>query len=259
MTAYRQRHTRKGSYASYTNVDHPGIIEFINMRIHGRDTNRMNNSLNHGIKLSDKFVRAVENDEVFDLIDPHTKLVKKSIKARKIWEEILTVRSKTGEPYLNFIDTVNRSMNEELKEKGLKIVSSNLCNEIHLPTSEERTAVCCLSSLNIDLFDDWVDTRIVEDCVTMLDNVLEEFFERCPKELWRAKESVLDHRPIGIGATGLFSFFRRRRIDPESKEAAGFNEEIFSIIKERALSQSIKLGKERGFPRLFRDKEIHIF
>ena len=251
MTAYKQGHTRKGSYAAYMNVDHPKIIEFINMRLHGRDTNRMNNSLNHGSNLSDKFMRAVENDEVFDLIDPHTKLVKKSIKARQIWEEILTVRSKTREPYLNFIDTINRSMNEELKEKGLKIVSSNLCNEIHLPTSEERTAVCCLSSLNIDLFDDWVDSRIVEDCVTMLDNALEDFLERCPKELWRAKESVLDHRPIGIGATGLFSFFRRR-IDPESKEAAEFNEKNFSIIKERALSQSIKLGKERGFPRLLR-------
>ena len=178
MTAYKQGHTRKGSYAAYTNVDHPEIIEFINMRLHGRDTNRMDKSLNHGINLSDKFMKAVENDKVFDLIDPHTKLVKKSMKARKIWEEILTVRSKTGEPYLNFIDTINKSMNEELKEKGLKIVSSNLCNEIHLPTSEERTAVCCLSSLNIDLFDDWVDSRIVEDCVTMLNNVLEDFLER---------------------------------------------------------------------------------
>ena len=146
---------------------------------------------------------------------------------------------------MNFVDTINRSMNEELKEKELKIVSSNLCNEIHLPTSEERTAVCCLSSLNIGLFDEWVDSRIVEDCVTMLDNVLEDFLERCPEELWRAKESVLDHRPIWIGATGLFSFFRRRRLDPESKEAAEFNEKIFSIIKERALTQFIKLGKER--------------
>ena len=113
----------------------------------------MNNSLNHGINLTDKFMKAVENDELWDLIDPHTKLVKKSMKSRQIWGEILTVSSKTGDPYLNFIDTINRSMNEELKEKGLKIVSSNLCNEIHLPISEERTAVCFLSSLNIDLFD----------------------------------------------------------------------------------------------------------
>ena len=250
MTAYKQGHTRKGLYAAYMNVDHPEIIELINMRLHGRDTNRMNNSLNHGINLSDKFMKAVENDELWDLIDPYTKLVKKSMKARDIWGEILTVRSKTGEPYLNFIDTIDNSMNEELKEKGCKIVSSNLCNEIHLPTSEERTAVCCLSSLNIDLFDEWVDSRIVEDCVTMLDNVLEDFLGRYPKELWRAKESKLDHRPIGLGATGLFSFFRRRRIDPESKEAAEFNDKIFSIIKQRSLSQSQKLGKERRFPRL---------
>ena len=129
------------------------LILLMTLRLHGRDTNKMNNSLNHGINLTDKFMKAVENDELWDLIDPHTKLVKKSMKSRQIWGEILTVSSKTGEPYLNFIDTINRSMNEELKEKGLKIVSSNLCNEIHLPISEERTAVCFLSSLNIDLFD----------------------------------------------------------------------------------------------------------
>ena len=161
MTAYRQGRTRKGSYAAYMDVSHPDIIEFLNMRIPTGDVNRKNLNLHHAVNISDAFMRAVERDETWDLKDPNDQTVRESTPARKLWQQILETRYRTGEPYLNFIDTANRALPHTMKAKGLKIHGSNLCNEIHLPTSEDRTAVCCLSSLNLEKFDEWKDTTLV--------------------------------------------------------------------------------------------------
>ena len=153
MTAYRQGKTRKGSYAAYMDISHPDIVEFLNMRIPTGDVNRKNLNLHHAVNISDAFMRAVERDEMWDLIDPNDQTVRDSKKARKIWETVLETRYRTGEPYLNYIDTVNRAMPQSMKDKGLKIHGSNLCTEIFLPTNTERTAVCCLSSLNLEYYE----------------------------------------------------------------------------------------------------------
>jgi ribonucleoside-diphosphate reductase alpha chain len=158
MTAYRQGKTRKGSYAAYMDVSHPDIIEFLNMRVPTGDVNRKNLNLHHAINITDAFMRAVERGEMWDLRDPNDSDVRESMPARTLWQQILEVRYRTGEPYLNFIDTANRALPHTMKAKGLKIHGSNLCNEIHLPTSDDRTAVCCLSSLNLEKFDEWKET-----------------------------------------------------------------------------------------------------
>ena len=153
MIAYRQGKTRKGSYAAYLNVHHPDIIEFLNIRIPTGDVQRKALNIHNAINITDEFMAAVINNTNFDLRDPKDGIVKDSVNARKLWERILEVRFRTGEPYLNFIDTANRALPIPLKEKGLKIHGSNLCNEIHLPTGPDRTAVCCLSSLNLEYYD----------------------------------------------------------------------------------------------------------
>ena len=168
MIAYRQGKTRKGSYAAYMDIHHPDIVEFLNIRIPTGDVQRKALNLHNAINITDEFMEAVVNDTDFDLRDPKDGTVKESINARKLWERILEVRFRTGEPYLNFIDTANKHLPENLKELGLKIHGSNLCNEIHLPTSDDRTAVCCLSSLNLEYYDEWKDTTIVRDLVRML-------------------------------------------------------------------------------------------
>jgi len=153
MTAYRQGRTRKGSYAAYIDVDHPDIVEFMNMRVPTGDVNRKCLNLHHAVNLTDKFMTAVQNNEDWDLLDPNDGSVRDTVRARYLWETLLETRYRTGEPYFNFIDTANRALPQTMKDKGLKIHGSNLCNEIHLPTSEDRSAVCCLSSLNLEKYE----------------------------------------------------------------------------------------------------------
>jgi len=246
MIAYRQGKTRKGSYAAYMDVSHPDIVEFLNMRIPTGDVQRKALNLHNAINISDAFMEAVMSGLDWELKDPSSGKVSETINARKLWERIIEVRFRTGEPYLNFIDTANNDLPQNLKDLGLKIHGSNLCNEIHLPTNADRTAVCCLSSLNLEYYDEWKNTKIVEDIVTMLDNVLEYFIENAPDEISRAKYSAERERSIGLGAMGFHSLLQRHGVAWESEKAQEINIVVFSTIKERAIAQTIRLAVERG-------------
>jgi len=246
MTAYRQGKTRKGSYAAYMDVSHPDLIEFLNMRVPTGDVNRKNLNLHHAINITDDFMRAVERDGMWDLKDPHEDTVRESMPARTLWQQILEVRYRTGEPYLNFIDTANRALPHTMKSKGLKIHGSNLCNEIHLPTSEDRTAVCCLSSLNLEKYDEWKDTTLVRDLIKFLDNVLQFFIDNAGDEIARARYSATQERSLGLGAMGWHSLLHQKRVAFDSPEARELNREVFKFIEDEAVSESISIGAEKG-------------
>ena len=246
MTAYRQGKTRKGSYAAYMDVSHPDILEFLTIRIPTGDVGRKCLNMHHAVNISDEFMTAVEDNEDWNLLDPNDDTIRETHKARKIWEAILETRFRTGEPYLNFIDTANRYLPKPMKRKGLKIHGSNLCNEIHLPTSEDRTAVCCLSSLNLELYDEWKDTDVVKDLITFLDNVLQFFIDHAPDHISRARYSATQERSLGLGAMGLHSLYQKNRMPFDSLRAKTLNEEVFKKIKEDAVEQTKILGKEKG-------------
>lgn len=246
MTAYRQGKTRKGSYAAYMDVSHPDIIEFLNMRVPTGDVNRKNLNLHHAINVTDDFMRAVERGETWDLLDPNDNSVRESMPARKLWEQILEVRYRTGEPYLNFIDTANRAMPQTQRDLGLKIHGSNLCNEIHLPTSDDRTAVCCLSSVNVEMFEEWKKTPMIRDLVRFLDNVLQFFIDNAPDEISRARFSAEQERSLGLGAMGWHSFLHRKRIPFESEAASVWNAVVFQHIQKEAIEESLRLGSIKG-------------
>jgi ribonucleoside-diphosphate reductase alpha chain len=246
MIAYRQGKTRKGSYAAYMNVSHPEIVEFLNMRIPTGDVQRKALNLHNAINITDAFMDAVLHNKPWDLVDPHFGNVTETVNARKLWERIIEVRFRTGEPYLNFIDRANEFLPQPLKDLGLKIHGSNLCNEIHLPTSADRTAVCCLSSLNLEYYEDWKNTTIVEDLVTMLDNVLEYFIENAPDEIARARYSAQRERSIGLGAMGFHSLLQRQGVAWESELARSINDVVFKHINEKAVAQTKRLAVERG-------------
>lgn len=246
MTAYRQGKTRKGSYAAYMDVSHPDLIEFLNMRVPTGDVNRKNLNLHHAINITDDFMRAVERDEVWDLKDPHEDTVRESMPARTLWQQILEVRYRTGEPYLNFIDTANRALPHTMKAKGLKIHGSNLCNEIHLPTSEDRTAVCCLSSLNLEKYDEWKDTTLVRDLIRFLDNVLQFFINNAGDEIQRARYSATQERSLGLGAMGWHSLLHQKRVAFDSLEARELNRNVFKYIKDEATKETLSIGAEKG-------------
>jgi ribonucleoside-diphosphate reductase alpha chain len=246
MTAYRQGKTRKGSYASYMDISHPDIVEFINMRIPTGDVNRKCLNLHHAVNLSDKFMRAVGDDAVWELKDPSKEEVRDTIRARKLWELILETRYRTGEPYLNFIDTANKALPQSQKDMGLTIKGSNLCNEIHLVTNEERSAVCCLSSLNLEKYDEWKDSTVVADLIRFLDNVLQYFIDHAGEEIHRAKYSAMRERSLGLGAMGYHAYLQKHRIEFESEEAVSTNIEIFKSIKHQAEVETSILAAERG-------------
>jgi ribonucleoside-diphosphate reductase alpha chain len=246
MIAYRQGKTRKGSYAAYLDISHPDIIEFLNIRIPTGDVQRKALNIHNAINITDEFMAAVINNTSFDLRDPKDGAVKDTVNARKLWERILEVRFRTGEPYLNFIDTANRALPMPLKEKGLKIHGSNLCNEIHLPTGPDRTAVCCLSSLNLEYYDEWKDTNIVRDLIRMLDNVLEYFIENAPDSISRARYSAARERSIGLGAMGFHSLLQKHSVAWESDKAREINKVVFQNINKQATEESRLLAKERG-------------
>jgi ribonucleoside-diphosphate reductase alpha chain len=247
MTAYKQGKTRKGSYAAYTNISHPDIMEFINLRMPtGGDANRKCFNINNAVNITDDFMDSVLSDSEWDLCDPNDSSVRDTVKARDLWCRLLEVRFRTGEPYLNFIDEANRKLPKALKEHGLEIKGSNLCNEIHLPTNENRTAVCCLSSVNLERFEEWKTSSLVGDLIVMLDNVLQCFIDGAPDEMSKAIHSAVRERSLGLGAMGFHSYLQSKNIPWESALATGKNLQMFTFIKEEAVQATEALADVRG-------------
>ena len=251
--AISQGSLRRGSAAVYLPVSHPEIEEFVELRRPtGGDPNRKALNLHHGVVIPDAFMRAVENDEDWALTSPKDHSVIKKIKARSLWIRILTARIETGEPYLIYVDHVNRAVPEHHKLAGLNVKMSNLCSEITLPTGidhlgEDRTAVCCLSSLNLETYFEWKDeARFVEDVLRFLDNVLTDFIENAPDSMSRARYSALRERSIGLGVMGFHSFLQQNGIPLEGVMAKVWNRRIFQQIREAADAASVKLAEERG-------------
>ena len=252
--AYRQGRTRRGSYAAYLDVSHPDILIFLEMRKPTGDQNMRCQNLHHGINITDDFMRLIEKcmlepdaDDTWELKDPHSGEVRDTIPAREMWQRILEIRMQTGEPYLHFIDTSNRMMPEFQKKLGLSIKQSNLCSEIILPTDKERTAVCCLSSLNLEYFDEWKnDSLFLADVAEMLDNVLQYFIDNAPSPVQRAIYSASRERSIGVGALGFHAYLQKNNMPWESAMATGANIKMFKHIKEGLDAANLKLGKERG-------------
>jgi len=251
VLAYHQGQTRRGATATYMDVSHPEIYEFLAMRSSTNgDVHRKNENLHHGVCLTDSFMDAVEVDGDWQLIDPHSKNVRQTVKARDLWIKMLAQRSKLGEPYLFFVDTANKALPETLKARGHHIYHSNLCTEITLPTNKDRTAVCCLSSINVAQVSEWWDFReqFIDDLITMLDNALTVFCENAPLEMWRAVASARAERSIGLGTLGLHTWFQLNKMPVDSKRAKEFNELFYKEIKELAVKASKRLAIERGEP-----------
>jgi ribonucleoside-diphosphate reductase alpha chain len=248
MTAYKQGKTRKGSYAAYLDVSHPDIMEFLDIRLPtGGDANRKCFNLNNAVNVTDEFMEKVSKNELWDLVDPHDGEIRDIVSARKLWEKILEVRFRTGEPYINYIDEANRQLPKSLKAKGLKIHGSNLCNEIHLPTSPDRTAVCCLSSVNLEKYEEWTgSTMFIGDLIRMLDNVLTEFITHAPPQLHKAVRSAIAERSLGLGAMGFHALLQQKGLPFESAQASGLNRKIFMEISSWANKATVNLAHERG-------------
>ena len=255
MLAFSQGITRRGSYASYLHMSHPEIEEFLDIRKPtGGDTNRKCLNLHHGIVIPDKFMEIIHMatktegfDDSWELIDPHSGEVKKVVSARTLWVKLLQNRMETGEPYLMFEDAVQADLPDFQKRKGLRVNHSNLCSEITLATNEERTAVCCLSSVNLEYYDEWKKVpAFIPDLVRMLDNVLTYFIENAPDSLERAKYSAFRERSIGLGAMGFHAYLQKNKVPFEGMFASGLNEEMFSHIKSHAQKETLKLAVERG-------------
>ncbi len=250
--AVSRNSTRRGAAAAYLRIDHPDIEDFLEIRKPtGGDIDRKCLNINNGIVITDEFMKAVEENREYDLIDPHYKIVTKRLNAQEIWRHILTMRAETGEPYLLFIDTVNNARPQHHKDKGLMVRQSNLCTEIVLPTDETRTAVCCLGNLNIEKWEDWKGQieQITYDCVTALDNNLETFCEMAdPVEFKKAINSVKHERSIGLGTMGYHGYLMSKMVPFESLMARNINKEIYATIYKHASAASERLGKERGLP-----------
>ena len=271
MLAFNQGTTRRGSYAAYMDISHPEIEEFINIRKEsGGDINRKSLNLHNGVNLNNDYLKAVKEDGDWRLIDPKTKEAVRTVKARDLWWQMLNARAETGEPYMINIDTCNDNMPEAQKELGLSIKQSNLCSEITLPTDEERTAVCCLSSVNLEHFDTWSkEPLFIQDLITMLDNIIEHYienavdtkhlggyianFKRFKKYIKPGKEgfvksaySAYRERSLGLGAMGFHAYLQSKSIAFESIFATSFNHKAFSFIKNSALEASKRLCELRG-------------
>jgi ribonucleoside-diphosphate reductase alpha chain len=252
--AYRQGRTRRGSYAAYLDISHPDILIFLEIRKPTGDQNMRCQNLHHGINITDDFMQLIENcmkdpdaDDSWELKDPHNGEVREVVSARELWQKIIETRMLTGEPYIHFIDTSNRMMPDFQKKLGLSIRQSNLCSEIILPTDKDRTAVCCLSSLNLEHYDDWKnDTLFLADIAEMLDNVLQYFIDNAPAGIERAKYSAMRERSIGIGSLGWHAYLQKNNLAWESALAVSANHKIFGYIKKKLDEANLKLGAERG-------------
>lgn len=252
--AYRQGKTRRGSYAAYLDIDHPDLLLFLEMRKPTGDQNFRCLNLHHGLNISDEFMNVIEQcmtnpyaDDTWDLKDPHSGEVRETVSATEIWQRILEMRMQTGEPYLHFIDRSNEQLPQFLKDRGLSVKQSNLCSEIILPTDKDRTAVCCLSSLNLEYFDDWSkDPQFLHDVAEMLDNVLTYFIANAPDAIARAKFSAMRERSVGVGALGWHAYLQKKGIPWESALAKGQNLKIFKHVREGLDKANLALGKLRG-------------
>ena len=252
--AYRQGQTRRGSYATYLDISHPDILIFLEMRKPTGDPNMRCQNLHHGINISDAFMEVIERCMVdpttkddWELKDPHSGVVRDTVSAKELWQRILEIRMQTGEPYLHFIDTSNRQLPEWQKKLGLSIKQSNLCSEIILPTDKKRTAVCCLSSVNLEYYDEWKkDPLFLSDIAEMLDNVLEYFIQNAPSAIARARYSAQQERSIGIGALGFHAYLQKKNVPWESAVATSLNKNMFKHIRKELDAANFRLGKERG-------------
>ena len=252
--AYRQGRTRRGSYAAFLDISHPDIIQFLEMRKPTGDQNLRTLNLNHGVNISDKFMEVIERcmkdgdaSDDWELINPANGEVVEVVSAKYLWQKILELRMQTGEPYLIFIDTANRALPEWLSDKGLKINGSNLCTEIFLPTSADRTAVCCLSSLNLEYYDDWrgVD-EFIPDVMEMLDNVLNYFLDNAPDHIRRAVYSASRERSVGLGTLGFHAYLQKNNMAIDGVMAKLTNRDMFKYIKKECERADNNLVVKRG-------------
>ena len=252
--AYRQGRTRRGSYAAYLDINHPDILMFLEMRKPTGDQNMRTLNLHHGVNITDDFMALVEAsmldanvDDTWELKDPASGEVRDTIPARELWQRILETRMLTGEPYIHYIDTSNRAMPEFQKKLGLSIKQSNLCSEIILPTDKDRTAVCCLSSVNLEYYDEWKDNPLfLKDVAEMLDNVLQYFIDNAHEGIARAKFSAMRERSIGVGALGFHAYLQKKNLAFEGVMAKIANNQMFSHIRKGLNDANIQLGQERG-------------
>jgi len=254
--AYRQGRTRRGSYAAYLDISHPDVLMFLEIRKPTGDQNMRCLNLHHGINITDDFMQLVEAsmldphaDDTWELKDPASGIVRDTIPARELWQKILEMRMLTGEPYIHFIDTSNRAMPQFQKDLGLSIKQSNLCSEIILPTDKDRTAVCCLSSVNLEYYDEWSkDALFLKDIAEMLDNVLQYFIDNAPSAVHRAKYSAERERSIGVGALGFHAYLQLNGIAFEGVMAKVANNRMFKHIRGKLNEANLELGAERGSP-----------
>jgi ribonucleoside-diphosphate reductase alpha chain len=250
--AISQGSLRRGSAACYLDVSHPEIEEFLEIRKPSGDFNRKALNLHHGVLLTDAFMEAVRDGTEFHLRSPKDGSVRATVDARSLFQKLVETRLATGEPYIVFNDTVNRTMPKHHRDLGLKVSTSNLCSEITLPTGRDhlgndRTAVCCLSSLNLETWDEWQGDRLfIEDVLRFLDNVLQDYIDRAPEEMARAKYSAMRERSVGMGVMGFHSFLQLKGIGFESAMAKAWNLKMFRHIAERADEASLLLAQERG-------------
>jgi len=250
--AISQGSLRRGSAAVYLDIHHPEIEEFLEIRKPSGDFNRKSLNLHHGINISDEFMLAVQNGEKFALRSPKTKEPLREVDARALWQKVLELRIQTGEPYIIFSDTVNRAMPKHQRDLGLSVKQSNLCAEIMLHTGpdhlgKERTAVCCLSSMNAEKFLEWrEDEHIIEDVYRFLDNVLQSFIDSSPSEMEKAKYSAMRERSVGLGLMGFHTFLQQQNVSFESAPAKSWNLQIFKHIRRAADAASHNLAVERG-------------
>jgi len=255
--AYRQGRTRRGSYATYLNISHPDITMYLEMRKPTGDPNVRCLNLHHAVNITDDFMEIIERcmidpeaDDSWHLRDPHSGEIRDTVSAKNLWQSLLEIRMQTGEPYIHFIDTSNRQMKDFQKALGLRINQSNLCSEIILPTDKSRTAVCCLSSLNLDHFDAWSKAGIIEpfirDVAEMLDNVLQYFIDNADRKVKRAIYSATRERSIGVGALGFHAYLQKKNVPFESAVAKAINIKIFKNINAAMEKANLDIGTERG-------------
>jgi ribonucleoside-diphosphate reductase alpha chain len=250
--AISQGSLRRGSAACYLDVSHPEVEEFLEIRKPSGDFNRKALNLHHGVLISDAFMEAVRAGEKWELKSPKDGSVRATVDARSLFQKLVETRLATGEPYIVFSDTVNRMMPKHHRELGLKVSTSNLCSEITLPTGRDhlgndRTAVCCLSSLNLEKWDEWQgDKAFIEDVMRFLDNVLQDYIDRAPEEMARAKYSAMRERSVGMGVMGFHSFLQMKGIGFETAMAKAWNLRMFQHVNAKANEASMVLAKERG-------------
>lgn len=257
--AYKQGTTRRGSYAMYLDISHPDIMEFLDMRKETGDQNRRGLNLHHGVNIPDAFMEIIERcmrdanaDDAWELRDPSSGRVHEVVSAKDLWVKLLELRAGAGrgEPYIHFVDNVNNALRPILKERGYRVVQSNLCSEIELMTDKDTTAVCCLSSINLEHWDEYKDNyQFFKDVAEMLDNVLQCFIDTAPPQIKRAVKSAREERSIGIGVMGFHSYLQKNLIPFDSAMSKAINMRIFRRFHEFLERANLDLGAERGSPK----------